>query len=137
MTDTRTTVFEKDFATVWVYPDQGIIHHQFHRYIYGDDFQEMLMVSLENFRKYKCTGWLSDDRNFGAVLPKDKEWGDAVWRPQMLAAGWKYWAMVLPKKVTGQLNLKKMVEEYEALGVTASFHELPDSAYKWLVSQMK
>lgn len=134
-TETRITVFDTENVTVWVYPEKGILHHQFHQYCYGDTFREILMTALEAFKTNGCSKWLSDDKYFGALLPKDKKWGDEVWRPQMLASGWKYWAMVLPEKVTGKMNIKKMVQEYELLGVTTSFHQEPETAYEWLASQ--
>ena len=128
MSDSKTVIVDNEYVTVWCYPIEGIIYHQFHKYCYGEIFREMLTTSLEAFEKNKCTKWLSDDRKFGAILPADKEWGDQFWRPRMLAAGWKYWAMVLPEKVTGKMNIEKLVQEYEGLGVTVSYHSDPESA---------
>ncbi len=135
MTHTRTTILENEFATVWCYPRERIIHHEFHLYCYSTAFQEVMMAGLTAFEAHSCTKWLSDDRHFAAMLPEDKEWAAESWRPRVLAAGWKYWAMILPQKMTGRMNLQRVVEEYEALGVTASYHEDPDAAMQWLVEQ--
>ncbi|MBN2343834.1 MAG: hypothetical protein JXX29_13510 [Deltaproteobacteria bacterium] len=135
MTGVPLTILDNEYATIWCYPEEKILHHQLHQYFFGDTFREILTISQEAFEKYHCVKWLSDDRHFGAILPDDKAWGDTVWRPRMLDAGWKFWAMVLPDKVTGKLNIQKMVHEYEELGVAASFHTDPDAAMVWLREQ--
>ncbi len=135
MTDSKITVFENELAVIWCYPDNKIIHHQFHKSFFDEDFRQILSVGADAFETYKCTKWLSDDRNFGAILPENKKWGDEYWRPRMIKSGWKYWAMVLPQKTTGKMNIARMVEEYEQLGITASYHDDPKSAMTWLLEQ--
>lgn len=131
----KETILDNDFATIWCYPEKRIIHHQLHRYFFGETFREILMAGLEAFENNACIKWLSDDRNYGAILPDDKKWGDEVWRPRVLAAGWKFWAMVLPEKVTGQMNIKKMVDEYKELGLVTRVVSDPKVAMNWLLSQ--
>jgi hypothetical protein len=135
MISPKETILDNDFATIWCYPKKGIIHHQLHKYFFGETFREILMTGLEAFENNACTKWLSDDRNFGAIFPDDKKWGDAVWRPRVLAAGWKFWAMVLPEKVTGQMNIKKMVAEYKELGLVTRVLSDPKEAMNWLLAQ--
>ena len=135
MNKPRETILDNQYVNIWHYPTEGIIHHQFHRYIYGDPFREILMAGLAAFETNKCTKWLSDDRNFGAIFPEDKIWGDKVWRPRVLKAGWRYWAMVLPEKVTGKMNLQKMVDEYEQEGIITRVYNEPDEGMKWLIVQ--
>jgi hypothetical protein len=33
------------------------------------------------------------------------EWADTVWLPRVLRAGFKFWAIVLPKAAIGKLNM--------------------------------
>lgn len=135
MIEPKLTVLDNEFITIWCYPQKGIIHHQFHQYAFGDAFRELLMTGADAFEANQCAKWLSDDRNFGAILPEDKAWGDAVWRPKILNAGWKYWSMVLPEKMTGKMNIQKLVIEYSALGVSTKLHDDPNEALKWLIDQ--
>lgn len=135
MIEPKVTILDNEFATIWCYPTKGIIHHVLHRYFYGDTFRTILTAGADAFEQNRCTKWLSDDRNFGAVHPDDKAWGDVEWKPRVLKAGWKYWAMVLPAKVTGQMNIQKMVEEYRLLGVNGTIHSNPEDAMKWLLEQ--
>lgn len=135
MLEPRETVLENKYVTIWLYPKEGIVHHQFHQYTFGDTFREILLLGLSTFESNRCTKWLSDDRAFGALLPEDKTWGNEVWRPRVLKAGWKYWGMVLPDTVTGQLNLKMMIDEYAEAGVITQIYNTPEDAMKWLLAQ--
>ncbi len=135
MIEPKVIVLENEYIMVKCYPNEGILHHEFHQYAFGDVFREIMMAELEAFETNRCTKWLSDDRKFSAVLPEDKKWGDEVWRPRILEAGWKYWAMVLPEKITGQMNIQKMLNEYEELGVTTGVHSAPEDALSWLLEQ--
>lgn len=92
------TVVDNEFVTVWVYPDKKIVRHQFHKFIFGEKFRDDLMSGAAAFEKHHCVKWLSDDRNNSALLPDDMEWAQTQWELRILKAGWKYWALILPKK---------------------------------------
>jgi hypothetical protein len=49
-----------------------------------------------------------------------------------LAAGWKYWAVVLPEKVLGQMNMRRWIEAHSQLGLTAESFSDPETARRWL-----
>ncbi len=34
----RTTEIDNEFVTMWYYPDEKIVHHQFHKFISGGRF---------------------------------------------------------------------------------------------------
>ncbi len=135
MADNRITVLDNEFATVWFYPEPGIVYHVFHQYSYDAAFREILIKGAETVERYHCTKWLSDDRRFGAVHPDDKEWADKEWQPRVLKAGWRFWAMVLPERVAGQLNLQRLVKEYQRLGLVTRIFNDPEDAMKWLLEQ--
>ncbi len=66
---------------------------------------------------------------------EDMDWGQGVWFPQTVQAGWKYWAIVQPKKVLAQLGMEQLVKVYSSAGITAKFFSDPDEAMKWLEGQ--
>ena len=82
--------------------------------------------------KHKARKWLSDDRGNGAVRPEDEEWVQKNWLPKVVAAGWKYWAIVPPQKVVGQMNIKRLVAAFAEVGVTAQVFSDPTAALEWL-----
>ncbi len=129
------TIVNNEFVTVWVYPDKKIVRHKFHRFIYGEKFRRALMEGAEAFAKHHCSKWLSDDRENSALLPEDLEWGQLEWEPKIMAAGWKHWALILPEKVVGQMNMKRLVKRYSDLGVNAEVFTDPTEAMAWLERQ--
>lgn len=68
----------------------------------------------------------------GALPPTDLEWADKVWFPQTVKAGWKYWALVLPEEVIGQMNIKRHIKLYKDRGITVEVFRDPDEAIRWL-----
>lgn len=129
------TIVDNEFVTVWVYPDKKIVHHKFHKFIYGETFREALTKGADVFEKHRCSKWLSDDRGNSALLAEDTEWGEIHWEPRIMKAGWKHWALILPEKVVGQMNMKRLVKRYSDLGVNAKVFSDPKEAMKWLEQQ--
>jgi hypothetical protein len=130
----RETVFKNDSATLYYYPEKKIVHHEIHKYIKGEEFKGLLNAGLDVFRKRGANKWLSDDRKNGVLLEEDEEWSSGVWFPQVLKAGWKYWAIVLPEKLVGQMNMKRFAARFEPAGVTARLFTAPEDALSWLES---
>ena len=131
----KTILIDTDYVTLWYHPEKKIVHHQFHRYIYGQEFRNVLETGLKVFKEKGAQKWLSDDRNNSALPAEDGEWGQQDWTPRMLEAGWKYWAIVLPQKVIGQMNMQRFIEDNAGLGLTMQAFTDPDDALKWLESQ--
>jgi hypothetical protein len=78
---------------------------------------------------------LSDDRNNSALAQNDVAWSKTDWFPRVMKAGWKYWALVQPEKVIGQMNMDRIVKDYSEKGLTVKIFSDPDEAMKWLESQ--
>lgn len=130
-----TTLYESSFVTVWYHPETKIVHHQIHKFVFGEEFKKFLWIGTEAIRKNHAQKWLSDDRSNTVVRQEDIDWGMTNWFPETLQAGWKYWAIVQPEKVIAQINMKKLVEDYAKAGMVAKFFSDPDEAMRWLESQ--
>ena len=52
----------------------------------------------------------------------------------VFAAGWKYWAIVMPDKIVGKMNMKRFIEDYSEKGLTIDIFSDPDEALAWLES---
>jgi hypothetical protein len=126
------TVMDDPNITMWYYADSKILHHKIHKFFCGKPFREALMKGADVFQKYGAQKWLSDDRMETALAPEDLEWGDKEWFPRVAKLGWKYWAIVMPEKVIGQVTMKKLAEKYSAQGVTTRMFSDPESAKQWL-----
>jgi hypothetical protein len=129
------TLLDNDSALLRYHVTPKIVHHEFRRFIHGEPFREVLTRGLEVLQKRGASKWLSDDRNNGAIKPADAEWSSKIWMPRVLAAGWKYWAVVLPEKTLGQMNMMRWIEALGALGLSAQSFEYVEEAKRWLEEQ--
>jgi hypothetical protein len=41
------TMLDNEYVTVWYHPETKIVHHKFHKFIYGDNFRAALNKGLE------------------------------------------------------------------------------------------
>ena len=128
-------VIESTSASLWYHREKQIVHHQFHHFMYGKEFQEFLLAGMELLKENKARKWLSDDRGLPALTAADMDWAHNTWFPQTAAAGWKYWAIVQPTKVIGKMNMDRLVKDYLAGGITARYFSDPDEAMSWLENQ--
>jgi len=127
-------ILDNEHATVWYYPEDKIVHHQFHKFIYGEKFREALTRGAEIVEERGVTKWLSDDRLNSAVPKEDSAWALNNWNQRMRAAGWKYWAVLYPDKKIGQINLGFFIRELSLVGITAEVFDDVDEALNWLRS---
>ena len=130
-----TIIIDNEYATLQYHFDKKIVHHKWKQWIPSKHFREVLTKGAEAFEKYGAQKWLSDDRGNGALLPEDAEWATTTWSPRVMEANWKYWAIVMPEKVIGQMNMKQFIKMYSEMGVTVQTFTDPDEAMTWLESQ--
>ena len=69
----KTTIIDTDYATLWYHSEQKIVHHQFHKFIYGQEFRQVLEKGLEIFKENDAHKWLSDDRLNSTLTAEDTE----------------------------------------------------------------
>lgn len=131
----RQVVLKNEHVTIWYYPDSKVIHHRFHRSATGQPFRDALDAGTAALQQFGAQKWLSDDRNLSSVPQADGEWGRTDWFPRTVKAGWKYWALVLPQSIVGQLNLKRVAKDYAEHGLTAAVFTDPIEALAWLEKQ--
>jgi hypothetical protein len=95
-----------EFVSVWIHSQEGIVHDEIHKEVQGEVFRTALNTGVTLMETYSATKWLSDDRRNGPLNTSDSDWARDDWFPRALAAGWKYWAVVLPELIIGQMNMQ-------------------------------
>lgn len=128
------TIIDNEFITMWYHHDTQIVHHVFHKFMYGEELRAALETGIEQIKKNGSNKWLSDDRFYTAIPKEDTEWGLANLAPMAISAGWKYWAIVLPKSTAGKMSFNRLIEKYKNLGVTAKIFANTNEAMAWLKS---
>ncbi len=130
----RETILDTPYATLWYYPEFEVIHHQFHKYIHGDELRDVLSQGLALFQERGAQKWLSDDRKNSALPQEDIDWAQQYWLSPMIASGWKYWAAIMPDSPVGKANMKRVINAYASQGIRVEIFELPEEALEWLES---
>jgi hypothetical protein len=125
-------IIDTPAAVLRYHPGPKIVHHELRRFVHGAEFRAVLEKGLELFIAHRACKWLSDDRGNGPLTPQDAEWAETEWGPRVVAAGWKLWAVVMPTKVTGQMNMRRKMSLYADQGVTVQSFASPEEALAWL-----
>ena len=131
----KELILDNEYITLWYYPQKKIVHHEFHKFSYGKTLHDALSAGAALLEEKGAQKWLSDDRKNTSLSKDDLNWTATVWRPRVIKAGWKYWAIVLPEKILGQMVMKRIIEEYANTGVTVKLFSDTDEAMRWLESQ--
>lgn len=125
-------ILDNQDATLWYYPDSKIIHHQIKRYVFGTALQTILNTGTALMEQYGAEKWLSDDSLNNALNEQDQEWAFKVWLPKTVRLGWRFWAIVQPKSITGKTNMRRHSINVAKRGVkTATFSNVAE-AMIWL-----
>jgi hypothetical protein len=90
--------FRQDaIASVWLYPARRLVHHQIHQPLRTAQLRALLGSVAGCLIEHRATKWLADDRGLvefdAALLP----WIEHVLLPQTISAGWRHWALILPR----------------------------------------
>ena len=131
----KETILENESISVWYYPEKKIVHHQVHKYAFGEALRNALDKGVEVLKENGANKWLSDDQSHAAMAKEDVEWGKAVWTPKALEAGFRHWAIVLPKSPVGKMSHRRMIADYSEMGINVEIFEDVESAIAWLDAQ--
>jgi len=131
----KELILDNGYMTVWYDPEKKIVHHQMHKFTYGQALRDGLSAGAAMLEEKGAQKWLSDDRENTTLGKDDLNWTATFWRPRVKKAGLKYWAIVIPQKIFGQMVMKRIVEEYANTGVTVQIFTDPAEAMKWLEAQ--
>lgn len=129
----KEVIIENDDVSLYCYPEIGVVHHVLHKFCYGDTFRNLMTKGADTFIKYKCTKWLSNDKSNSALRQEDIEWGQKNWEGRIIK-NWKYWALIVPNKVVGQMSMKPIIQRYAGMGVQVQLFENEKDALDWLAS---
>ena len=129
----KTVVLETPDLVLWFHDDRRIVHHELRRYPGIAAMQAMLNQGLEVLEEHGANKWLSDNSNGGAFPKVHHDWALLDWGPRAAQRGWKYWALVPPKDLLGEQNMRRLKERmYSALGVRVQVFKDSDKALAWL-----
>lgn len=129
----KLTLIENDDVSLYCYPEIGVVHHVMHKFCYGETFRNLLTKGADAFIQYKCSKWLSNDKSNSVLRQEDIEWGQKNWEDRIIN-NWKYWAVIVPNKVVGQMSMKPIIQRYAEKGIEVRLFEDEKEALEWLAS---
>lgn len=125
-------IVDNEFITVKYLDDKQIIYHTVHKPISDQQLKDALNAGTEALKEFGACKWLSDDRKNGPVSPEIARWGVEDWNPRTIAAGWKYWANVVPEEIAAAGTLSPIIQALYELGLRMNVFTDLESAFKWL-----
>lgn len=125
-------VIDNDNITVWGDTERQMVAHCFHRPTTGAAFREALLAGVELLRRHGYRKWLSDDRRNLNFPKEDIRWIFEIWRGLAVAAGWRYWALVPPEDMVGQMDMQMLIDDFGQSGVIVKVFSDPDLGAQWL-----
>jgi hypothetical protein len=131
----KEIILDNEHITIWYHPDKKIVHSVFKKYTFGKDYREFLSAIYNAIQTHSAHKYLADDRKNQGISKDDQEWGRTNWFPHAKAAGWKYWAIVLPENAVGKLTMKHVIADVSSQGVATKAFTDPGLAMAWLENQ--
>ena len=128
------TIIDDEKRSLHYHPDSKVIHHTMKAPVSGREFRDLLTLGAECMERNRATKWLSDDRKNGPLGPDDSTWGETIWRPRVLRAGFKFWAIVVPANAVGSLQMRRFANEYREQGVLVEIFGDLEPVWGWLKS---
>jgi hypothetical protein len=81
---------------------------------------------------FGASKWVSDDRLNGPMSQEDREWGNANLNARAKEAGWKYWALVVPKAVVAAGAMIPIIDLLFKQGLRMMVFSEVEDAFKWI-----
>ena len=100
----------------------------------GKEKEDLFLGGYEKMKKEGGCKWLSDNRKLRPWTTEDVQWINGVWLPKMLAAGWKYWAVVEPETALGNLSMRNFLGFYAEKGLEVQIFHSVEAAKEWMRS---
>ncbi len=113
---------------------EKVVFKTFSGFIYGEEMQNAFNKGLEALKANNGCKWLSDNRGLKPYRQEDVKWINDVWLPQILKAGWRYWAVLEPENILGQLSMKNFLDLYQQMGITLRVFHTKEEGLAWLNS---
>jgi hypothetical protein len=127
-------IVDNEYITLRYLPDKRIIYHTIHKPIDGQPLKDALNAGTEALKQYGACKWLSDDRKNGPLSQEMLDWGLKDWDPRTIAAGWKYWANVVPQELSAAGTLMPLIQILYDMGLRMMVFTDLENAIQWLDS---
>lgn len=99
------------FGELLLLPDVPCLLIRWHGFANSPNLRFLLDKGLALYQHYRlqypALSWLSDTRQFGAMLPADQQWAATSWNRRAYLAGIRHLAFIGPENVFGQMAIQQ------------------------------
>ena len=113
-------------------PEKGILHCKWKGKQSEEGIKKIGAVILKITRERKIVKILNDNTAVVGSWQDAADWASREWFPDMINAGLRYFAWILPTNIFAELSAKLAMSGAEDVVVTFQDYE---TAYRWLVSK--
>jgi hypothetical protein len=96
------------------------------------EFAELLEAEIAALRNHHCTRILADCRRQKVLEPAAQDRANKEWLPRAMAAGLKFFAVVVPSSVLADVNLKASLDKVPATSLQVAYFATPEEGREWL-----
>ncbi|MFN8530258.1 MAG: hypothetical protein U0670_16785 [Anaerolineae bacterium] len=123
---------ETEYVTLQYLPDKQCLYHVAQTYPNDQQFKNALNAGAAALEKYKINKWVSDDRKLGPMSPDLLQWGATEFNPRAIAAGWRFWANVVPEQVATATDTFAIMETLFEFGLRMMVFTNTQEAFEWI-----
>jgi len=130
--ESTIVLYEDEYITLGHEPTNKMIFHIIHQPVPVEIMKKALTIGSDSLKEHGYSKWLSDDRKNGPLSEEGGKWVMSEWQPNTIAAGWKYWAIVVPAEVASAATLMEYIQALHEQGLRMMVFEEPEDAIEWL-----
>lgn len=116
--------------------DEGnrTVHVEWDGWANSAEFSALLDAEVKALQDHRGTCLLADCRRQRVLNPADQERADREWTPQVLAAGLKRFAIVLPESDMAAAHLRERLDKVPQTAMQIAYFGSVEEAREWLAS---
>ncbi|MEZ4453248.1 MAG: STAS/SEC14 domain-containing protein [Nannocystaceae bacterium] len=127
--------YDKPFLTLSWDPDGNIVCARWKDEVSGEPMREGLETGLKLVTEKKAQRWLVDSTMLGSIDPVDVKWVNDIWMPRGVAAGLRWMAFVMAKKIVMQITMKSFIARINDRELANAYFDDVEAARAWLRAQ--
>jgi hypothetical protein len=102
-------LFDRNFLTILVNPEQSLIHLKWKGFANSEQFREGLNAALEIVKEQRLKNWLANQKMMEMIMPQDEEWASNNWYPRVALTGLKKMAIVTSLDFLNNASVRRIV----------------------------
>lgn len=140
MANEKMELFKTPNITIELKEELQLLIVRWQRISPSSDYREAWEKALQFAKEYHTCRWLIDQREAGAISPKDLAWATEEWYPRALATlGEIHKTAIIPSRSAfGEMNTRKAAQKMESRfpsPLLLAYFQEEEEALQWLCEE--